>query len=72
MIPFEGCSNWIGTKSWGAQVSRVWRSASDQGDSIKDPPGYPLIIAAYIVAVGIGFWAVWPPLRSIFIAVGYG
>ena len=53
-------------------MSRVWRSASDQGDSIKDPPGYPLIIAAYIVAVGIGFWAVWPPLRSIFIAVGYG
>jgi len=38
----------------------------------KVGPGYPLIIAAYIVAVGIGFWAVWPPLRSIFIAVGYG
>ncbi len=34
--------------------------------------GYAMVLAALVVALGIGFWGVFGTLTSVFIAVGYG
>jgi len=34
--------------------------------------GYAMVLAALVVAFGLGFWGVFGPLPSVFIGVGYG
>ncbi len=34
--------------------------------------GYPMVLAAMVLAAAIGFWGFFGPLMSVFIAVGYG